>query len=193
MIGRRQDAPAGGCATETGMDGAAPLVYWIDRRDVITEVGGAWLAFALANGAPELDSASVVGRRLWDFVGDPTTGQLYRGILARARAGRAARFPFRCDAPASRRLLEMAVTAEGDGGVRFETRTLEEASRPPEALWERGAERSGDLLRVCGWCKRVDAGGWAEVEEAVARLRLFERDRLPALTHGICETCLAAL
>src|SRR5262245_62130275 len=118
MIGRRQDAPAGGCATETGMDGAAPLVYWIDRRDVITEVGGAWLAFALANGAPELDSASVVGRRLWDFVGDPTTGQLYRGILARARAGRAARFPFRCDAPASRRLLEMAVTAEGGGGVR---------------------------------------------------------------------------
>jgi hypothetical protein len=46
------------------------------------------------------------------------------------------------------------------------------------------------MVRVCGWCKKVDVGGsWAEVEEAVTRLRLFDRPLLPQLTHGICEGC----
>jgi hypothetical protein len=55
--------------------------------------------------------------------------------------------------------------------------------------------RSTELLRSCGWCKRVDVGGgeWAEVEEAVVRLRLFDLPKLPLLTHGMCEGCQARM
>jgi hypothetical protein len=35
----------------------------------------------------------------------------------------------------------------------------------------------------------VDAGRWAEIEEAVTSLRLFEYKSLPPLTHGMCEQC----
>src|SRR5262249_54871616 len=92
--------PANEGTTGKCMSDEGTIVYRIDRGDVIAEVGGAWLAFALANYAPELAPEKVVGRPLWDFVVGPTTRQLYRDLLARARSGRAARFPFRCDGPA---------------------------------------------------------------------------------------------
>lgn len=31
--------------------------------------------------------------------------------------------------------------------------------------------------------------GWLELEDAARELGLFERDRLPRATHGICEPC----
>jgi hypothetical protein len=44
---------------------------------------------------------------------------------------------------------------------------------------------------MCGWCKRVSVRNtWVEVEDAVLELRLFEREVLPDLTHGICPGCL---
>ena len=88
----------------------------------------------------------------------------------------------------------MNVTALENGGVRFETRTLQSVDRPPQRLLDRYASRASDLLRICGWCKSVEVGGaWKEVEEAVDSLRLFERPRLPELTHGICYACYAGL
>jgi hypothetical protein len=33
------------------------------------------------------------------------------------------------------------------------------------------------------------AGRWCEVEDAIAEMRLFERDRPPHVTHGICPRC----
>jgi hypothetical protein len=62
--------------------------------------------------------------------------------------------------------------------------------RPAVALLDRDTPRGGDLLRMSGWCKSVDvAGRWCEVEDAVAEMRLFERDLLPHVTHGMCPRC----
>lgn len=168
----------------------ADVAYRIDSRDVFVHLSDGWLDFATANDAPDLRPENVVGRPLWDFVADETTRQLYREILVRVRAGRVVSFPFRCDAPDSRRFMEMSVTTLGGGVVEFESTTRREEERdPPQPLLDREAPRAGDLLRICGWCKRVDAGGWREVEEAVAALRLFERRELPRLTHGMCDGC----
>ena len=55
-----------------------------------------------------------------------------------------------------------------------------------------GARRqlSGERLRACGWCNRVDVdGAWTEVEDATARLGLFERPEVPAVAHGVCGEC----
>lgn len=84
----------------------------------------------------------------------------------------------------------MDVSPGPDGSVEFRVRTLSEEERPPQPLFDPGRPRSEDLLRVCGWCKKVDVGGrWKEVEEAVPLLGLFEQTLLPHLTHGICEDC----
>src|SRR5205807_257981 len=117
-----------------------------------------------------------------------------RDLLTKVRTGRTIRFEFRCDTPGARRLLEMAISPGGPGAVEFRTRVLSEQPRLAVKLLAGDVPRSADLLRACSWCKRVDVGGeWAEVEEAVALLRLFEHPSLPMLTHGICESCLAHL
>jgi hypothetical protein len=50
------------------------------------------------------------------------------------------------------------------------------------------------MLTMCGWCDRflVD-GEWVEVEEAVARLGLFELPKLPSIDHGVCPDCTEML
>jgi hypothetical protein len=173
---------------------ANEVVYRLNDRDEITYVNEGWCSFARANQAVGLDPEHVLHRPLWGFVADSSTRQLYRDLLASVRTGRTVRFEFRCDMPGCRRLLEMEVCPAGPGAVEFRTRVLWEQPRVPVSLLAEGSARSEDLLRVCSWCKRVDIGGeWAEVEEAVARLRLFDLPRLPMLTHGICQDCFTRL
>lgn len=84
----------------------------------------------------------------------------------------------------------MRVTPIADGEVLFVTDTLSIEKRPRVALLDVNVPRSNDLIRVCGWCKKVHDGDcWTEVEEALGRLRLLEYSPLPLMTHGICENC----
>lgn len=169
----------------------ADMAYRVNDHDQIVSVNPEWDEFATSNGGHQVTADRVLNRPLWDFITDPTTQDLYRQILHQIRSGRTVRFSFRCDAPECRRLLEMTVERAADGTTEFRTRTLSEEKRPTPLLLKSEAKRSADLLRVCGWCKRVHAdGAWVEVEEAVDRLHLFHQSRLPAMTHGICEPCL---
>ncbi len=166
------------------------IIYRVNDQDEIVFVNEQWNRFAAANDGEAVTSSQVLQRPLWDFIIDSTTRGLYRQVLKRIRDGRSLRFTFRCDSPMCRRLLEMDVRRGEDGTVEFRTRTISEESRQPPCLPESRAAGPGELLRVCGWCKKVFVDGtWAEVEEAVAQLRLFHRPFLPSMTHGICEGC----
>lgn len=173
------------------MTESADIVYRINDQDQIIYVNEVWDRFARANLGEAVCSEQVLNRPLWDFISDTPTRELYREALARIRSGRALRFSFRCDGPMCRRFLEMQITAAGEGIVEFRTVTLKvEPREEAPTLLAALRERSHEVLRVCGWCKKVDAGGeWVEIEEAVDRLGLFERPHLPSLTHGICEGC----
>lgn len=168
--------------------------YRLNERDEIVFVNDAWVAFAAANGGERLAAADVLGRPLWDFISDPTTRQLCRDIVKRTRTGHSTRFTFRCDSPTCRRLLEMEVTHAPGGAIDFRTRVVSLEDRPPQPLLATDRARSPELVRVCSWCKKIDVGGrWAEVEEAVTHLGLFECTLLPDLTHGICDPCYARM
>ena len=168
--------------------------YRLNERDEIVFVNEAWDAFAARNSGGHLSSARVLGRPLWDFITDQATELLYRDVLARIRAGRLVRFVFRCDSADCRRRLEMEVSGGPGNGAEFRVRTLSEEARPPQSLFDPDRPHAEDLLRVCGWCKKVDVGShWVEVEEAVSVLGLFERPLLPGVTHGICESCFAEM
>lgn len=52
---------------------------------------------------------------------------------------------------------------------------------------------SNELLQMCSWCKRVALPDWVEAEEAVSRLKVFETELLPRITHAICPACLENL
>lgn len=172
------------------------VVYEIGPDDRILRVNPAWSEFAAENGGgPEMARPTILGCRLWDFIGDPSTCELYQGIVARVRTSRVPfRFRFRCDSPACRRLLRMTV-ARHQRCVRFQAETVAIQKRPAVPLLDPALARSGDMLITCSWCKRIPVprSGWLEVEHAVQALALFEEPALPILSHGICPDCLHRL
>ena len=86
--------------------------------------------------------------------------------------------------------MELRVSSQGHGTVRCESRLIREEPRETVPLLDEAVSRNDACIRMCSWCKNVAVDeGWVEVEEAVARLRLFETDVLPQITHGVCDAC----
>jgi len=53
-----------------------------------------------------------------------------------------------------------------------------------------GLGRGARRLVTCSVCLRVrDGATWIETEEAIRRLRTFERDNVVRLAGGLCERC----
>lgn len=178
----------------TGETGYDDIVYWLDAKDKICFVNEAYDRFAAANGGPAVASPAVLHQSIWNYITDSTTRQIYRNMLARVRAGRPIEFRIRCDSPAHRRLLQINVSLNDKDLVVFRIGTIAEVTRPRVALLDAKRARSGELLRMCSWCNKVQLGGdWVEVGDAVVRLHLFEKGMLPGLTHGICEQCSASM
>ncbi|MBC7231693.1 MAG: hypothetical protein H5T68_00415 [Chloroflexi bacterium] len=166
--------------------------YELDADLRIIWVDEGWSEFAIANDAPELvPPPGPLGQSVLSYVADPTSTQLYELLFQRVlQTRRSITIPFRCDSPARRRYLNMTIKPRIPNGLRIETMLTRTEERTAVALLDRYAPRGNDLLRMCGWCKSVDvAGRWCEVEEAVVEMRLFERDLLPHVTHGICPRC----
>lgn len=173
----------------------ARVWYRINKHDEITCVGGGWERFAKDNDGRGLDGETLQGRVLWEFISGPATRDLYKRLLTRVRSGQTARFTLRCDGPAFRRLLEMTISMEKDDTVEFATRSLNVVERDPIALLAASTTRSEAMLVVCAWCNRIQVRPqeWMEVELAIDQLNLFEADRLPQVSHGICNDCLETM
>lgn len=170
------------------------FVHCIDRTDKLTFVNEAWIRFARENDADKLVSTPVTGRLLWEFIVDDETKELYRAVLGRTRNQQVeVRFPYRCDGPDRRRYMEMVMTPLTEGEVKFTSRLLREEPRDPVRLLEAETPRSADLIKMCGWCKKISTPEWMEVEEAIRRLGLLELSVLPKVSHGICPNCSAEM
>ena len=168
------------------------LLYELNARDEISSVNEEWLCFALANGVEPLDPAQILGRPLWDFIGDVETQHIYRLLHRRVRAsGASVQLCFRCDAPDRRRLLDLEISAGPEHGLTYRVRTLKEQERQPPALLEPHPRHPEHFVTLCAWCNRVavPAHGWLEIEAAIAAMPVLAGPRPPNLTHGICEVC----
>jgi hypothetical protein len=172
-------------------------IYEIDGDDRIVAVSPSWDRFALANDAAHVTEAHVVGSSLWDWIVDFVTRQLYTAILASAReSGQLRRVPFRCDAPALRRFMELEIVPARGRHLTLTGRTLVEEPRDAVVLLRRSVARSASqFVSLCGWCKaaRLPDGHWGEVEELVRTWRLFDEETLPEISHAICPDCEAAV
>jgi hypothetical protein len=173
----------------------ATLSYAIDEHDHLIKVDGGYYRFAEENGWP--DAGSTLGRSLWDYVAGRELVKLQRLLVRRIRDEVGdVELPFRCDAPAVRREMDIRIVARPGGRVvLFSSRLRAEEERDlPQLLLDPAAPRSDEMLEMCGWCDRFNVDGeWVEVEEAARRLELFNRPELPALSHGICPDCNAML
>jgi len=62
--------------------------------------------------------------------------------------------------------------------------------RKPEKMLQRSLQ-SEEVLMLCSWCNRVKIGegDWREVEDALEALQLFDEEKMPQLSHGMCNDC----
>lgn len=166
------------------------VLYRVDAGGTLTFVNDGWNAFAILNDTPNLCGPAVLGRRVADCIAGPETRIIYAQLLERAAAGVRIELPYRCDSPMLRRLMLLTISAAGTE-VEFRSQLLDVAMRPVVRLLETQRRRSNALLTLCSWCNRGRVGTrWAEIEEVVAELGLFETN-VPQITHGMCPACHA--
>lgn len=169
------------------------FVYRIDQADIITSVCDNWKSFATDNAwAGECSPENVVGHVLWDFIQDRETRHLYMELFKIVRAGKGAGpIPFRCDSPRERRFLELLLSPLPDGRIEITSTIIRSEPRDHVKLLDNQTPRSGELVKICSMCKKIAVAEdeWVEMEEGLARLKLFEADKMPGLTHGLCLPC----
>ena len=47
------------------------------------------------------------------------------------------------------------------------------------------------MVKLCAWCKQaqISDDDWRDIEHAIHRIRAFDADRPPMVTHGMCPDC----
>lgn len=168
--------------------------YTIDSNDIIVSIGDNWHAFADDNAWDgPVQPRDVVGHSLWRFIQGHEVQHLYQAIFGRIRNGHPCQpIPFRCDSPVERRYLELNVEARPAGHLHLRSTIVRSERRHPVKVLEPDISRSSLLLKLCSVCKkmRVSPDYWAEIDQGMVYLRIFEADRMPQLSHGLCSPCL---
>jgi len=169
--------------------------YWIDAADRLADFDDEWCRFARDNGAETIADRGVLGQPLNRFIADPTTRAIWRRLLGRVRSGRRFSLEIRCDGPDRRRLLRLTPSLESAGSVRIDSELLSETRRPSLLLGDTRATPQSPRLVSCSWCNRfeVRTGHWVEAEEMIDHLDPMSQSPVPAITHGVCESCAGRL
>lgn len=170
--------------------------YLINRENRIESVGDGWESFAEENHGEQLLNERVVYRDISTVIACRKCQELYDMLIESIRVKqKAIHFPFRCDSPEVRRYMTMEMIPKHQGKILFTSYLEKEEQRPSLVLLEIFGERSDEFITICSWCKRIQSEGnvWFETEEAVEKMLLFNRTRLPQLSHGICPSCCELL
>jgi hypothetical protein len=173
------------------------FTYCVDNRDIIIGVSRNWESFARSNSWDgETSPEDVVGHSLWNFVQGFETQHLYEEVFRIVRSGKTVGpIPLRCDSPQERRFLTLLLSPLPDGQIEIKSTITRTERRDPIKLLDKDAPRSDELLRICSMCKKIatNHNTWAEIEEGLSQLRLFEAKEMPNLTHGLCKYCYKAV
>lgn len=189
----------------TGVEQERGLVFVTERDGTISEIGAPnWNAFAMANGAPELQADKVLGRNLFDFIQGEQVRDQFRKVLERIsdNPNWSWVLPYRCDSPDRERAMCQSLRPifSGDRCTGFIFHSVEQYSRarPPIGLYdfkaiEKSARDDPGLpeVHMCSWCQRVrcetiSGKDWLKAEDYYAAGgRTHVR-----LKHEICEHCL---
>ena len=175
--------------------------YVIDPADRVVAVDDGWIAFANENDAPDLPER-VLGASLWTFIANDTVQGLYSALFKRIRTtGRGITIPFRCDSPSVRRYMRLGI-GRGDGPsgtllcraalLRVERQAVPFHAVTP-SLWSTAPppwdESDGVVMNGCSWCRRVNANGWREIDDALTRLPTLFTEPVGLRTTGLCPAC----
>lgn len=165
----------------------------IDADDRIVSVNHGWELFADSNGAPELFAEGVVGRSMWELIGDDAVKELFTALHETVRRqGRSIEFRYRCDAPEFRRFMQMRIDPLDGGHLQITHEITEEQPLPtPLYFTERRVQSPRQVLR-CSVCNALNVGdGWKTVEEAIEAGLRSDEDRPIQVLYRVCDSCIS--
>lgn len=168
------------------------LIYHVNDTYEIVYLDEAWDSLVLENNAPQLCAENILGRNLFDFIADEKVRYLYHTMFEKIlNAEISFKFTYRCDTPDRRRLFALETYRVKENVIELRNTLLSIELRNPIELLNPDTLKNDQYLRICSWCKKtqLDNEQWVEIEEAIQRMRLFERRELPNLTHTICKPC----
>lgn len=172
---------------------SSDLCYWIDLSENIVDVSADWGRFALENGGRGIDSRQVLGRSLLSFVHGDVSRMFVRTLIQSARLLRRQMIrPYRCDSPTTRRYMEMRLSLDDSGLLRWEHRTVRTEPMPHALFFTvqqqgKALARPGRLVR-CSMCNRVKLGqNWGEADQVLGRP---VDDMEIMVIYGVCPDCL---
>jgi len=171
------------------------FVYSINENDIITNYSKNFPSFARNNDWQlEMEPEAILGRSIFDFISGAETQHLYQILFEHCRKGKhIGPIPFRCDSPRERRFLELHLRLLPNSHIDIITVLLKTEHRPPVRILQANTPRTEEFIRICSMCKKIFVDDeWVEIEEALIRMKLFEQERLPYLTHGLCNSCYVA-
>ncbi|MGK7295866.1 MAG: hypothetical protein ACNS61_08585 [Candidatus Wenzhouxiangella sp. M2_3B_020] len=136
----------------------------------------------------------LAGKRIEDAISKPEVAHLVAVLLEFSRkSGERISVPYRTDGDDESRLIEMAVSPGNDDG-EIELRSRRRRSgrlQAPALSWESEDGYDG-MLRICSVCHRIEEDSeWKTAAETLVEGRLFERPKIPRLSHGLCPDCYA--
>jgi hypothetical protein len=169
------------------------IIYRIDNNNIIDLLSDNWKIFSEDNfGGDICEPINVIGSPLFDFITGLETKYLYQIILKKVRDRmRTSTFGYRCDSPEKRRFLDLSIFPLKHNAVEFWSQVVRTESRETVFLLKNDIERSDEFVRICSMCKKIAVSDteWVEVESAIIKLKIFEKEQMPQLTHGLCQSC----
>ena len=168
-------------------------IYRIDRSDQIMSLSDNWLSFAIENDGIERNAPDkVIGQSLWDYITGDETQHLYQIVLKKVRSRKQSiRLLFRCDSPDICRYLQLSVIPLEEDAIEFRSQILRTEPRETVELLKSNVKRSDKVIKICSTCKKIAVSEteWEETEAAINTLKVFEHEKAPQLTHGLCKYC----
>lgn len=167
------------------------FIYIVDKNNEIISVSKNWNSFASNNEGSSCTLEMVEGKSIFDFIKDKETASLYQVLMDSVRSNeRDITIPINCDAPNLKRLINIDMKYMSDDSIVFISKVIQLEERDPCEILNCKIDRSDKVLRICSFCKKVNINDkWIITELAVKELKLFEDEKMPNLTHGLCTQC----
>lgn len=176
-------------------ENSSSFVYYIDRRDRIITIDDSFIKFALDNNASGM-TRNIEFSSIWQYISGDIVRYIYRELFREVRERRREiEFPFRCDSPHEKRFMRMKMIPLLDGKIGFVSHLIRnERYDTPNRLLDMKSDRNSKQITMCSWCKAIEVNirgknEWVDIEKGLEYYEMFETEKIPEVSHGICPEC----
>ena len=178
--------------------GNKTIIYQLDADDRLIHVNIEWDRFANDNTGDSLLSHKIVNQSIWDYITGPEVQVIYKELFKRARASKKTiAFNYRCDSAEMKRYMHMSIVPyQNSDGLQLYSRELrQEPQRKVVKLDFLGDHEIhvNSQLR-CSNCNKINVGNeWLELEDAVEKAGIFQKQGTFKVMSTVCGECHARL